>query len=85
MYVLRNTFKNRVDLLLTGKEGKRHYVLIKNLNYSCMIINYSTEENIFIITVYTFLVKKTYGNFLLMTVLKWMVNRRLRCLKKWIN
>ena len=70
MYVLRNTFKNRVDLLLTGKEGKRHYVLIKNLNYSCMIINYSTEENIFIITVYTFLVKKTYGNFLLMTVLK---------------
>ena len=70
MYVLRNTFKNRVDLLLTGKEGKRHYVLIKNLNYSCMIINYSAEENIFIITVYTFLVKKTYGNFLLMTVLK---------------
>ena len=31
IYVSRNTFKNHVDLLLTGIEDKRHYVLVKDL------------------------------------------------------
>ena len=30
-----NTFKRHIDLLLTVKEGKRHYVLIKYFN-ACM-------------------------------------------------
>ena len=32
IYVSKNTFKRPVDLLQLGEEGKRHYVLIKDIN-----------------------------------------------------
>ena len=32
IFVSRNTFKNHVDLLLTGEEGKGHYFLIKDFS-----------------------------------------------------
>ena len=30
IYVLRNVFKNHVDVLLIEEESKKHYVLIKD-------------------------------------------------------
>ena len=45
--------KKHGDLLLIGKEGKKHYVLIKHFNTF-------TEENIFAIIVYKLLVQKKY-------------------------
>ena len=44
--------EQHVDLLLIGKEGKRHYILIKDFNISCMIIHYIVEENIFVVVAY---------------------------------
>ena len=45
-------WKKRVDLLMIGREGQRHYVLIKILILSCRIILYIVEENIFVVIVY---------------------------------
>ena len=49
-------WKKRVDLLMIGREGQRHYVLIKILILSCRIILYIVEENIFVVIVYKLLV-----------------------------
>ena len=52
--------KKHVDLLMIGREGKRHYVLIKILILSCRIILYIVEEIIFVVIVYKLLVQKKY-------------------------
>ena len=54
--------EKHVDLLLTGEEGKRHYVLTKNFNIfiSCIIIHYIVDENIFAVIVYKLSVQKKY-------------------------
>ena len=48
-----NEEKKHGDLLLIGKEGKKHYVLINHFNTF-------TEENTFAIIVYKLLVQKKY-------------------------
>ena len=52
--------KKHVDLLMIGREEKRHYVLIKILILSCRIILYIVEEIIFVVIVYKLLVQKKY-------------------------
>ena len=58
MYQRKVMKKKHVDLLFTGKEGKRH--LSKNLILSCMVILYNVEENIFVFVVYKLLVQKKF-------------------------
>ena len=45
IYVLKKCYEEKnVDLLLIGEEGKRHYVPLKLLILSCMIILYIVEK-----------------------------------------
>ena len=60
------------DLLLREERGKKHCVLIKDLNtFMYTFIHYIVEENIFVAIVCKLLEH--------LTALKLMVNKRLRC------
>ena len=73
--------EKRVELLLIGKEVKKHF-LSKNLIHLWMIIHYIVEENIFVFIVYKLLAQKKYSNFVLKITLKLMLNKGFRCLKR---
>ena len=49
-----------VDLLLKGEGKKKHYVLIKTLIQSCVIIHYIGEGTIFVVIVYMLLLQKKF-------------------------
>ena len=53
IYVPKKCFEEKiVDLILTGEENKKHYVLIKDLIHLCVTRHYIVEENIFVVSVY---------------------------------
>ena len=52
--------EENIDLLLIRKEGKRHYVLIKDFNTFMYDHTLIMEENIFVVVVYKLLVQKKY-------------------------
>ena len=73
----KNTFKKQADLLFIGQEGKRHYVLIKNLNrlmYNhafsrgrkhfcrCFILVFSTSKILKSHVNYCFKINGTHAN-----------------------
>ena len=47
-----------VDLLLIGKEGRKHFVLIKNFN--ALVYDDTLNRGIFVVIVYKLLVQKKY-------------------------
>ena len=51
----QSIYQKQIDLLLIGKEGKKHYVHIKDFN-TFLIILYIEEENNFVVIVYKVLV-----------------------------
>ena len=52
--------ESHVVLLLIGKEGKRHYVLIKDFNIFMYDHSLDRGRNIFVVIVYKLLVQKKY-------------------------
>ena len=62
------------DLLFIGGEGKRHYILIKDLN-TCTIILYIAEEDIFPAIVCKLSLQKKYWNVALKTASKLIANK----------
>ena len=61
-----------IQLLLIGKESKRHYVLMKDFN---IFMDYVVEENIFVVIVYSFLVEQKHQNFMSVMALQLMINK----------
>ena len=78
MYVSRNTFERHVDLLLIGKEGKRHYYLIKDFS---MFMHDHNVQHFYCYCLQTFSTKEIL-NVILKIFLKLMVNKWSRQLKK---
>ena len=87
IYVSKNCCKHKqVDLLLIGEEGKRHYLLIKGFKvfmYDYTLHQYITEGKIFVVVIYQLSEQQSYWNVILETVLRLIVNKGLRCQKKW--
>ena len=60
MYLKKCFEEKNVNLLLIGEEKKNAMLLSKTLIFSCMIIHYIVEENIFVVMVYTFSLQKKF-------------------------
>ena len=59
IYIVKKYYENKnVDFLLIREEDKKHYVLIKDLIPSCVIILYIAEKNIFAVIVYKISVRE---------------------------
>ena len=69
--------EKHVDLLVTGEEGKRHYVIIKDFNTFMYDHSLHCGKNLFAVIVYKISVQKEYQNVILKTALKLMANKEL--------
>ena len=77
--------KNILIYCCFKKKTEGTMLLLKSLIHSYMIIHYTVEENIFNIIVYKVLAQRKCENVISMIGLKLMVNKKLSCLKRWIQ